>query len=86
MAGFKVSPTPTHTLFPTIEAANITSATDAIRRDCTPSSRISGTGDIKPIISGAKMNIIKPINAITIIPNETVIRAKLLHNLYCPAP
>ena len=84
--GLSVSPAPTHTQLPTMAAANIGSAKASMRSTCVPRSRISSTGVIRPIISGAKTYITTPIKAITAIPIPTVNLAKLRHKPYCPAP
>ena len=84
--GFKVSPAPIHIQLPTMAAANIGSAKASMRKTVVPSVRISSTGVINPIISGAKIYIITPIKAMMPMPKPTVILAKLRHKAYCPAP
>ena len=51
---------------------NIGSANASIRKTITPSSRISPTGVIRPIICGANQYIRIPINPMTHIPMNTV--------------
>ena len=67
-------------------AANMGSAKASMRNTCVPKARISSTGVINAIISGANTYITTPIKAITAMPMPTVSLAKLRHKPYCPAP
>ena len=67
-------------------AAKKGSANASIRRTDVPRACISATGDNKLIISGAKIYMITPMNAITSIPKNMVIHAKLRCRSRLPAP
>nr|DAU67669.1 MAG TPA: PolyVal ADP-Ribosyltransferase [Caudoviricetes sp.] len=67
-------------------AANIGSAKASMRSAMMPSSRISGSGVMMPIISGAATYITKPMNAMTTMPSDTVMRAKRCVSIRRPAP
>lgn len=57
-----------------------------MRSAMMPSSRISGSGVMMPIISGAATYITKPMNAMTTMPSDTVMRAKRCVSIRRPAP
>lgn len=69
-----------------MEAANIGSAKASIRSISTPSTRISSTGVITPMICGAAIYISAPMIPMTDIPDQTVMLAKRLSNRIRFAP